>query len=154
MWHPHPRKSGGLSTAIRRAYQDLIRPGDPAATWRVDSEDLRPESGPGPIGRRVIVSGPKDLMELRTVMEGITGRDTWPFTTAESVEGRTRLVSTVELDHHSAVLRFVAALAGRVEDRTRAWRTWRTVVESVGAILPTPFHLTVDAVLVSGELAD
>ena len=101
-----------------------------------------------------MISGPDDLRELRAVVEAITGAGTWPFAASEPPPTGLRLTSTVELDRLGSVLGFVAALEGRIEDRTGAWRTWRTVVDSVAAVLPTPFGLTIDAVVVSGELAE
>ena len=101
-----------------------------------------------------MVSGPEDLRELRTAVEAITGTGTWPFASTGPIPDGLRLTSTIELDHLRSVLHFVAALEGCIEDRTGAWRTWRTVVDSVAKALRTPFRLTIDAVVVSGELAD
>ena len=141
----HPREGSGLSDAVRAAYLSLIGDADPAADLRADLEDLRPNGRPGPTGRGCIVSGPDDLRELREALEAVTGSGTWPFDST-LVAGE-RLTAIAEVQAPTASM-FVATLAGVVEDRTRAWRTWRTVVESVAHALPTPFALTVDCVVV------
>ena len=75
----------------------------------------------------------------------MTGSATWPFDPTP-VAGE-RLTAITEVQAPSASM-FVATLAGLVEDRAGAWRTWRTVVESVAHAVPTPFVLTIDCVVV------
>lgn len=93
----------------------------------------------------MVVSGPADLVELRAVVESITGTGTWP--PPPSGVGDVRR-ATVRLDRPARALAVVHALDGLIEDRSGMWRTWKTVVELVGARLGEIETLTVEARIV------
>lgn len=141
-------------SAIAIAYRALVGENDPARPYLGRARDLRPSGRSRDGTEPIVVSGPDDLRELREAMEAITGAGTWPFDNRLPAEYDTRLTRTIVLPSQASLLGFVDALQGVVVDRAAAWRTWRTVVESVAAALGPPINLTVDAVVVSGELAD
>ncbi len=116
-----------------------LRPG-----WDVDEPgDLRVE------GASAVVSGPDDLTELRQVVERMTGPGSWPVCGVPDgfVVVETRRV-VITLSRPGPMLRLVMSMDDLVDDRSRAWRTWKTVVESVGAALGPMFDLTVEVMLV------
>ena len=131
----------------RRAYADLLGAADPVADLMVaGAVDLRP-GGPiatGPL--RVVTSGPDDLVELVRAVESVTGPGTWPrpgiplgWRVAETHRAR------VALGRPTPALALVAAMEGLITDRTGAWRTWRTTLETVAAAVAPIGSLTVDA---------
>ncbi len=116
-----------------------LRPG-----WDIDEPgDLRVR------GARAVISGPSDLIELRQVVERMTGPASWPVCGLPDgfVVIETRRV-VITLPRPAPMLGLVMAMGSLVDDRSRAWRTWKTVVESVGAGLGPSFDLTVEAIMV------
>lgn len=167
MWHPHPgevrsligspitaRTSDGHGPPLgewgraRRAYRDLIADVDPAAAV-VDEPgvvDLRPRGAPTDLaGGSYVLSGPRDLIELRTVVELVTGPGTWPA--PPPIDGEL-VRATLEVARPAPVLMLVQAMEGLVVDRTGMWRTWKTAVELVAATLADVDSLTVEAIVV------
>lgn len=139
----------------RGAYSAMINGFDPFGdSHGVGIVDLRPgftadELGAVDSGGTAIVSGPSDLIELRVLVERLTGPGTWPvselpagFVVVETRNGE------VELDRPAAALGLIMAMESRIEDRSRAWRTWKTVVESLAAGIPPSTKLTVESLLV------
>lgn len=146
---------------MRDAYRRLLGDADPARAHLEGAVDLRPSGTqdsasdrgavPRAIPAKILISGPDDLQELRAVLEDITGSCTWPFAPGDpDAPGTLRLTDTVVAESRAAVLTFVAALGDQMDDRAGAWRTWRTVVESVDAALSPDLRLTFDALVVSG----
>lgn len=125
---------------------------DPAAAdLREGIIDLRPGWDEGELDRVVepeatfLVSGADDLIELRRVVERMTGVATWP--SCDIGEGFVAVESRrtiIELPRPAAALGLVMAMSDLIEDRSRAWRTWPTVVESVGLALGSTSTLTVE----------
>lgn len=133
----------------RLAYRDLLGDADPAAGVLVGNDvvDLRPEGlGERRLDPVTVVSGPGDLLELRTVVESITGVGTWPA--PPPVDGAV-LRASIVLDRPVPAVRLVAALEGLIIDRGAMWRTWRTTMELVAARLAEVPRLSVEAVVVS-----
>jgi hypothetical protein len=130
----------------RRAYRALIAEVDPAASAISESGavDLRPGGAPVPVGGSHVLSGPDDLIELRTVVEHVTGPGTWPSSRATGDVLR----ATLPLERPAPALALAHAMEGLIDDRTGMWRTWKTTVESVAAALAQIDSLTVEAIVV------
>jgi len=101
-------------------------------------------------GGFAVVPGPGDLIELRALVERLTGPGTWPVADLPSgfvvVETST---AEVELDRPAPAVGLVMAMESQIEDRSRAWRTWKTVIESLAAGIPAGTRISVEAVLVA-----
>ncbi len=144
-------------TRVRRAYLDLIDEADPVDPALVaDALDLRPGFIEAEIhavaaaGGTALISGPDDLLEIRTAVERMTGPGTWPTRVIpRGFEVVAHKSVRVELPRLGPVLSLVMAMDGLVDDRSRAWRTWRTVVDSVGRGLETVDEMTVDTLMVA-----
>jgi hypothetical protein len=133
----------------RRAYRALVAPVDPAAdVVEAGAVDLRPGGPVTADGRRVVVSGPDDLVELVRAVESVTGPGTWPGAATDGVEPTgERRRARLALERPAQALALVAAMEGLVVDRTGAWRTWRTTLEAVAAAVSSIDSLTVEAVI-------
>jgi len=93
-----------------------------------------------------VVSGPDDLIELRQVVERMTGPNTWPVLAApDGFEVLESHVCVVGIRPSARGLALVMSMNALVVDRSGAWRTWKTVVDSIGSVLPTGFELTLQA---------
>ncbi len=144
-------------TRVRRAYLDLIAESDPIDPAMVGAAlDLRPGFIEAEvrdlvfIGGTALISGPDDLSELRTAVERMTGPNTWPIGVIPSgLEVVAHESVRMELPLVGPALGLVMAMNGLIDDRSRAWRTWRTVVDSVGRGLETVDELTIDTLVVA-----
>jgi hypothetical protein len=123
--------------AIRRAYIDLV--GDLPATFCRDAVDVRPQTTPDEFSDApaLILAGAGDLVELRTVVERVTGPMTWPFRsdpdpTRSLVDEHT---SQVLIERPAQLMMFVMAMDGLLPDRSAAWRTRKTLREALGVAL-------------------
>jgi len=150
---------GGGSTSrdewsrVRGAYAALIADKDPwKAQLAAGAFDLRVGYGSDELnnlsGDTVVVSGPGDLAELREIVERMTGPATWPVSTVptdfEIIETRS---ATLHLVRPAIALGLVMAMEGHIEDRARAWRTWKTAVESLAGAISPEFQVTIEASL-------
>jgi len=103
-----------------------------------------------PTGGVAVVSGPNDLIEFRTVVERLTGPGTWPVRELPPgfvvVETRT---AAIELPRPSPAMGLIVAMENLIEDRSRAWRTWKTMVESLAMGVPAGMSMSVEALVVT-----
>ncbi len=151
---PKPGSSTGEGWGrVRVAYSALFADHDPwAAEIERGATDLRVGYSSAELhqltGDAVLVSGPGDLLELREVVERMTGPATWPSSTLPSgfdiIE--TRALELV-LERPASALGLIMAMETHIEDRARAWRTWKTTVESLAGAIPTGFRLSVESSL-------
>jgi len=141
----------------RVAYSALIADHDPFAGGLTDGTvDLRPGfteielEAAVDVGGLVVVSGPGDLIELNSLVERLTGPGTWPVSDlpAGFVAVETRSAE-MKLDRPTPAVGLVMAMESQIEDRSRAWRTWKTVVESLAAGIPAGTKLSIEALLVA-----
>jgi hypothetical protein len=128
----------------RRAYQRLIDGHDPAA-FLVDPDeahDLRPSvTVPALAAEATLVAGPRDLQELRAVVQRSLGVGTWP---AASLIPGAELVSTeILIERPTALLGLLLAMEGLIEDRS-PWRTWRSFVDTLAAAVADIESVTVE----------
>jgi len=145
--------SGNGWGRVRVAYAALIADHDP---WEVEikggTTDLRVGYSLSELhqttGGAVLVSGPGDLLELREVVERMTGPATWPLSMVPSgfdiIE--TRTVQLV-LERPASALGLIMSMEAHIEDRAGAWRTWKTTVESLAGAIPSGFRLSTEASL-------
>ena len=122
---------------IRRAYVNLV--GDLPVTFRRDALDLRPQTTTDDTSdaAALILAGIGDLVELRTVVERVTGPMTWPFhgdpdPTRSLVEVHTY---QVPVERPAQLMMFVVAIDELLPDRSAAWRTRKTLREALGIAL-------------------
>ncbi len=150
-----PRDTQSRWHRARRSYLELVADADPVpAEMRDGIVDLRPGWDQSEFVRLVEhgsfcwAPGPHDLIELRHIVERMTGAATWPRVEfphdTEVVEIRR---SSIELPRPALALGLVMSMSDLIEDRSRAWRTWPTVVESVGKALGTQSRLTLQTCL-------
>lgn len=109
----------------------------PAATI----EEVTAARGP------VIVSGPDDLIELRLVVERVTGPGSWFTGSGSEVDGTMRR-GRLDLARPAQVMGLVVALEGIVPDNGGAWRTWKTAVEAIAAGVDELESITLEALVV------
>jgi len=133
---------------VRRAYVTLV--GDLPAAFVGGAVDIRPmamATAGQETARFVILSGEDDLVELRAAVERVTGPMTWPLRSA--VDSRWRLVEThtgyVRIDRPAQLMSLVVALGDRLGDNSGAWRTRKTMYESVALALSVVESVTVAA---------
>ena len=139
----------------RRAFSALVADSDP---FRGDLPggvvDLRPGFTEVELdhatsdGAFVVVSAPSDLFELRELVERLTGPGTWPVSELPpgytAIETRT---SELLVERPTPVVSLVNAMEPRIEDRSRAWRTWKTLIDSLAAGIPAGMKISIEAVL-------
>ena len=137
-----PGSSGGWDRA-RRAYLALLGPDDPAAALvAAGALDLRLGYDPDDAdpARRLVVSGPDDLKELREIVERAVGPGAWPpLPPVAGVPIGTRLGP----GRGPAMLALLMAMDGLVERRS-PWGGWRTVVDTVASRVAALDGVTVD----------
>ncbi len=93
-----------------------------------------------------VVSGPNDLIELRLVVERVTGPGSWFTGPGAEVDGTTRR-GHLDLARPAQVMGLVVALEGIVRDNGGAWRTWKTTVEAIAAGAGELESLTLEALV-------
>lgn len=129
-----------------RAYLALIDGHDPVAGV-AGVVDLRPGSpDPAPLGPGV-VSGPRDLLELRVLVDEIVGVGAWPVGALRT--GRV-VTGTVPITGPGPVLRLLASMEGLIEQRS-PWGGWRHVIDSMASRIDALTALTIEAVFVDGS---
>ncbi|NCG24162.1 MAG: hypothetical protein GWP47_08550 [Actinobacteria bacterium] len=122
---------------IRRAYVKLV--GDLPTGFCRDAVDLRPQTTPNETSDApaLILAGDGDLVELRTVVERVTGPMTWPFQ-GEPDPSRSLVdmhTEQVLIERPAQLMGFVVAIDELLPDRSVAWRTRKTLHEAIGVAL-------------------
>jgi len=142
----------------RLAYAELAAADDPAAREVAEGAvDLRPgwrvNDGRYPLGSAMtVISGPCDLIELRGIVERMTGPGTWPvFTVPNGFEIVETLTSVIGLPRPASALALLMSMDGLIVDRSGAWRTWKTVVASIGSVMDADFELTFEALVLRSD---
>jgi hypothetical protein len=128
----------------RRAYQRLIDGHDPAAALveAGDTQDLRPSViAPSAEVAPTLVAGPRDLQELRAVVERSLGVGTWPA--AALIPGAEVVSTEISIEHPTALLGLLLAMEGLIEDRS-PWRNWRSFVDTLAAAVDEIESVTVE----------
>lgn len=133
----------------------MIAGHDPAAdaVAAESAVDLRPRpDAPLDAAGLVVVSGPGDLAELRTIAEQSLGVGTWPSAVDVGGEvGPATLRSThLSVERPAAVLGLLIAMEGMIEDRS-PWRTWRTAVEMLAPAIADLDTLTIEARIIGTD---
>jgi len=140
--------------SVQRAYVQLIGAADPVGPLVAEfgAVDLRPRTSLGgltsidmPRGP-VVVSGVDDLIELRTVVERVTGPGSW-FAHGAAELGGTSRRDRLDLARPAQAMGLVIALEGFIRDNGGAWRTWKTAVETIAAGVAELESLTLEAVV-------
>lgn len=127
----------------RRAYVGLLGADDPAASFLADGAlDLRLGHDAASLdpARRLVVSGPDDLVELRTIVESAIGVGSWPAPARADGEP---VVAVVGSPRPAAMLGLLMAMDGLIETRS-PWGRWRTVVDTMAARVAAIDTITVD----------
>jgi len=146
--------SGDGWASVQRAYVQLIGSADPVGPLVAEfgAVDLRPRISLGglasidiPTGP-VVVSGVDDLIELRTVVERVTGPGSWFAHGGVEVGGTSRR-GRLDLARPAQAMGLVIALEGLIHDNGGAWRTWKTAVEAIAAGVAELDSLTLEAVV-------
>ena len=95
----------------------------------------------------VVLSGPNDLVELRAVVERVTGPGSWFVHRGTEVAGTVRRGS-LDVARLAQIMGLVTALEGLISDNGGAWRTWKTTVETIAAGVGDLERLTLESVVV------
>jgi len=135
--------SSGSWDRARRAYLAVLGDADPAAALlATDAVDLRLGYDDADVDptRRLVVSGPDDLRELRTVVDAVIGPGAWP---APVADGGAPIRARLGPGRGPAMLGLLMAMEGLIERRS-PWGGWRTVVDTVAARVVTIEEVTVE----------
>ena len=146
--------SGDDWARVHRAYVQLIGTADPVGPLVAEfgAVDLRPRTSLREVASidiptgPVVVSGANDLIELRTVVERVTGPGSWFAHGEAALEGTPRR-GRLDLARPAQAMGLVLALEGFIHDNGGAWRTWRTAVEAIAAGVAELDSLTLEAVV-------
>lgn len=134
------------AAGIRQAYLDLAGP--LPQSFIAGAVDLRPGV---PMDRKaqtaVIVCGADDLVELRGAVERVTGPMTWPLRSAREstrIDADT-FTRRLSINRPAQLMALVVALGDELRDNSAAWRTRKTMLETLGTSLNAVDVVTVVA---------